>query len=108
MEVIATSIERVISEIILRPFDESDSIPAITELLHAAYAVFFKLGIRPPTSYQDDNETLAKIKKGQCIIAELNGKIVGTVTYVPAAVTRGSQFLDRPDVASFEQYAVEP
>lgn len=37
----------------------------------------------------------------ECDIAELDGRLVGTVTLSDAAHTRGTPWYDRPDVASF-------
>ena len=46
--------------------------------------------------------------RGETIIAEDDGVIVGTITLADVDRTRGSPFYDRPDVALFGQFAVRP
>jgi GNAT superfamily N-acetyltransferase len=46
--------------------------------------------------------------KGDTIVAVVDGRIIGTVTLARTSTTGGSPFYDRPDVASFGQFAVEP
>ncbi len=41
-------------------------------------------------------------------MALLEGRLVGTIAFRDAAGTGGSPWLDRPEVASFGQFAVEP
>lgn len=92
----------------IRPYENSDSLLEITELLHLAYKPLADVGLNFVASHQDEKITKSRIDKGNCLIAELDGVIVGTITYYPAANTKGTEFMDRVDVASFGQFAVRP
>ncbi len=92
----------------LRRLAATDSIEELTELLHRAYAPLAARGMRFVASWQDADETRRRCEDGEAWVAELNGRVVGTVTLYPPARTSGSPFLDRADVASFGQFAVEP
>ncbi len=92
----------------IRTYQTSDSLAAITELLHLAYKPLADVGLNFVASHQDETTTKIRIEKGTCLIAELDGVIVGTITYYPVANTKGTEFMDRADVASFGQFAVRP
>ena len=66
------------------------------------------MGLKFVATWQDEAITAKRIARGECFVAELDGKILGTVLFLPASVTKGSPFYDRPQVASFQQFAVEP
>jgi GNAT superfamily N-acetyltransferase len=59
-------------------------------------------------SHQDDATTLRRISKGECWVAEVTGRLVGTITLRHAEHTQGCPWYDRRDVASFGQFAVDP
>ena len=80
----------------------------ITELLHRGYARLAENGLRFVASHQDVDVTRTRLGKGETIVALDNGRLVGIVTLARTVATSGSPFYDRPDVASFGQYAVEP
>jgi GNAT superfamily N-acetyltransferase len=85
-----------------------DSIPELTRLLHEAYRPLAEAGMRYLASHQDDERTLARAAKGECFVAVQNGELVGTVTLSHITNTQGTSWYDRPDVASFGQFAVKP
>jgi GNAT superfamily N-acetyltransferase len=89
----------------LRP---ADDISAITELLHRAYAPLAAQNLHFVASHQSPEVTRQRASKGHTLVALLDGCIVGTITLADAALTRGCPFYDRPDVASFGQFGVEP
>lgn len=92
--------------LVIRPISESDSITELTELLHRAYARLAAMGLRFVATYQDEATTRERISWGECYIAELDGKMVGTISFMPQA--GGSDWLDQPGIACFGQFAVEP
>jgi predicted N-acetyltransferase YhbS len=96
------------SSIIIRPLEPTDSISRLTELLHRAYRPLAENGMKYVASYQGDDVTAARCAKGDTFICELKGALVGTITLSTVANTCGSPWYDRPDVASFGQFAVEP
>ena len=92
----------------LRPLAETDSIAELTELLHRAYRALAEQGMRYVGSFQEKATTRKRIAGNECWVAVLDGRLVGTVTFAPAAATGGSTWYDRPDVASLHQFGVEP
>ncbi len=94
--------------ITLRPLDDTDSIPPITRLLRDAYAALADMGFRYLATHQDDETTAKRLRQGQPVIAELDGRIVGTVTLYPPRDESPCVWYMRPEVWSFGQFAVEP
>jgi GNAT superfamily N-acetyltransferase len=92
----------------IRLLHPDDSISDLTALLHRAYRGLAERGMRFLASHQDDAKTLERIAKGECWVAEAEGRIVGTIMLLDAAKTRGSPWYDRAEVACFGQFAVEP
>ena len=91
-----------------RLLSPSDSLAELTDLLHRAYASLAAQGFRYHATYQDETVTARRISEGECWIGVLEGRLVATVTLKEAAKTSGCPWYDRPDVASFGQFAVEP
>ncbi len=96
------------TEILLRPLRPDDSIAGLTGLLHAAYARLAALGFNYTAVDQDEAVTRERIGRGECCVAVADGAVVGTLTFYPAARTRGHPWWDRPEVASLGQFAVAP
>jgi GNAT superfamily N-acetyltransferase len=93
----------------VRLLDASDSIEELTDLLHRAYAPLAVMGFRYVATHQDAARTRQRVGGGrECYVAVQDGRIVGTVTFRNASLTRGCPWYDRPDVCSFGQFAVEP
>jgi GNAT superfamily N-acetyltransferase len=92
----------------IRPFRASDSIEALTRLLHRAYGPLANLGLNCTAAFQGPEMTRQRVEHGHCLVA-LDGKaLVGTIL-VNAEIpnTLGAQF-GRPEVASLHQFAVAP
>lgn len=85
-----------------------DELAAITDLLHRAYAPLAARGMRYLASWQPVETTAERIEGGECLVAEIDGAIVGTITWHPPERARGHPIYDRPDVAAFFQFCVEP
>jgi GNAT superfamily N-acetyltransferase len=94
--------------IVVRKLEAGDSISALTELLHRAYRPLADNGLRFLATHQDDSVTLDRCREGECYVAMQQGKIVGTILFRDSAATEGCDWYDRPDVASFGQFAVSP
>ncbi|MEA2551938.1 MAG: hypothetical protein QOJ65_114 [Fimbriimonadaceae bacterium] len=92
----------------MRAFRDDDSVAELTALLHRAYAALATLGLRFVATYQDEATTLERIQEGECFVAELDGRVVGSIVFRDSAHTGGCDWYDRADVASFGQYGVEP
>jgi predicted N-acetyltransferase YhbS len=85
-----------------------DDIGYLTALLHRAYARLGRMGLRYKAVDQSEEVTRQRMASGECYLAVADGAIVGTVLFRPPSLTRGSPWLDRPDIASMGQLAVEP
>jgi GNAT superfamily N-acetyltransferase len=96
------------SGLVVRPLGPSDSIAALTDLLHRAYAGRARQGLRYVATHQDDETTRRRIAGGQCLVATLESRLVGTITFVPKQRTGGCAWYDRTHVARFEQLGVDP
>ncbi len=94
--------------VIIRPFTDTDSLEELTELLHRAYAYLANLGLKFVATYQDVHVTRKRIAKGICLIAELDGRMVGTITFYPKEIGKPTPWMSRPDVAVIGQMGVEP
>lgn len=92
----------------IRLIAASDSLVELTDLLHEAYRALAGQGMRFVASHQDEKVTARRIGKGECYLAFHEGELIGTVTLDDAAHTKGSPWYERPDVASFHQFAVRP
>ena len=91
-----------------RRLQAGDDLNAITRLLHAAYAPLAAAGMRYVASHQDVATTRRRMSHGETFVAVLDNAVVGVVTLADGQATHGSPFYDRPDVASFGQFAVLP
>lgn len=97
------------AEVLIEQFDpERHNVPELTGLLHRAYAGLAAQGLRYVASWQDDALTLKRAAGGQCFLLLRERRMVGTVVFRPAHLTSGCTWYDRPEVASFGQFAVEP
>ncbi|HVZ23074.1 MAG TPA: GNAT family N-acetyltransferase, partial [Vicinamibacterales bacterium] len=86
----------------------SDSIEALTEMLHEAYAPLAAAGMRFFASHQSVDDTRRRMARGDTIVGLDDALLVGTITLAEAAHTAGCPHYDRPDVASVQQFAVRP
>lgn len=94
--------------IAIRPWHASDSVEDLTELLHRAYAGLAAMGLRFWATHQSAEVTRNRIAQGECLVATIDGRICGTIVYRNPLQTNGCPWYDRPDVASFGQFGVEP
>ena len=92
----------------VRPLGREDSLEELTQLIHRAYRPLADAGFRYWASHQDAAATARRAAEGDCLLAVLGGRVVGTITLRDAEQTKGSPWYDRPDVASFGQFAVAP
>jgi GNAT superfamily N-acetyltransferase len=92
----------------IRPLQAGADYEALTGLLHRAYASLAAMGFRYTATYQSIETTRHRCESGTCLVAEIDGVIVGTVTFYDARQTEHSEWYDRPEVASFGQFGVEP
>lgn len=95
-------------DIVIRSLSPDDSLEEITSLLHRAYKKNAELNIHFIASHQTPHVTQERLDQGTAFIAELEGRIVGTITLTfPIEVPHAEYMTDKP-LASFGQFAVEP
>jgi len=91
----------------IRPFDETDSVAEVTSLLHRSYKRLADMGLHFVATYISEEDTKQFIDKGECFVAELEGKIIGTILIYPKGKNT-PEFYRRNDVAVFGKFAVDP
>ena len=91
-----------------RQLTPDDSIPALTTLLHAAYAPLGAMRLNHTAVDQTDAVTLSRIAGGECWLALDSDALVGAVLFRPPGVPKGAPHFERPAVASLGQFAVAP
>lgn len=103
------------SAVSLRPLAASDSLEALTRLLHRAYSHLGVMGLNYTAVDQPVEVTAQRVAHGQCFVAACDdGRLVGTVTVggpwdpqrVPGA--RQCAWYLRRDLAHLHQLGVEP
>ena len=92
----------------IRPLEDSDSITDLTDLLHRAYKPLLDMGLRYWATHQTEADTRKRISGGTCLVAVKDGRVIGTVSYRRRASWDGSPWIERPEVATVGQFAVEP
>lgn len=93
----------------IRLLQDEDSLEALTDLLHRAYAELGAMGLRYRAVDQDVDMTRKRLSTGECYLVVHEGQIVGTALLTPPSVrVPWSEWYDRPEVASLSQFGVEP
>jgi GNAT superfamily N-acetyltransferase len=92
----------------IRLFTEADGVHELTALLHRAYARLAAMGLRFVATYQDDAITKRRIEEGECYVAVLDNRLVGTVVLIPHGSFSDCEWYELWRVARFGQFAVEP
>jgi GNAT superfamily N-acetyltransferase len=95
-------------ELIIREFDEKDSVEELTELLHRAYKKLAVMGLKFVATYLTPESTKKQLEKGTCFVAEMNNKIVGTIFYYHKMFKDAPPFYKKETVGLFGKFAVEP
>jgi GNAT superfamily N-acetyltransferase len=92
----------------IRPLNADDSLEELTDLLHRAYRVLADMGLRFLATHQDVATTRSRVAAGHCFVAELAGKVVGTICYFEPNKKSGCDHYKKKGVAHVGQLAVEP
>jgi GNAT superfamily N-acetyltransferase len=93
---------------LIRPLQPNDSLLDITHLLHRAYARLGAMGLNYTAVDQTPQTTAERITGGQCYVAEVEAKLVGTIVVKPTYATNECEYFTRPGVAAVHQFAVDP
>jgi GNAT superfamily N-acetyltransferase len=94
--------------VVIRRCREDEDFQHLTALIHRAYAPLAAAGMRYWATHQSVADTIQRCGRGETWLAEAGGDLAGTVTLQPPDQTSGSPWYDRPEVAKFQQFAVDP
>jgi GNAT superfamily N-acetyltransferase len=93
----------------IRLLSGQDSVEALTELLHRAYAELGAMGFRYKAVDQSVEMTRSRISRGECYVAVHGDVVVGTALLLPPNFRAPyCEWYDRSGVAVLGQFAVEP
>lgn len=95
-------------EMQFRLWSSSDSLDELTWLLRQAYAPLGAAGLNYTAVNQTADVTQSRISKGQCLLALMEGVMVGSVVVAPPRTQSLCPHFNQPDVASINQFAVLP
>jgi GNAT superfamily N-acetyltransferase len=94
--------------LLIRKFEESDSIVELTSLLHRAYVRLGDMGLNYTAVDQAPEVTAKRIRGGNCFVVEAHSKLVGTIVVQPTYAENKCEYFTRPGVAAAHQFAVDP
>ena len=95
--------------LIIRAIHKDDSLEELTELLHRAYKPLADMGLRFFATHQTVEQTQSRVESGKCFVAELDGKLIGTIAlYTEPKHDDAPDWYHRPDVGWFGQFGIEP
>jgi ribosomal protein S18 acetylase RimI-like enzyme len=104
--------DNILSKITIRPLRETDDLNEITLLLNRAYKFLADMGFKYLASHQEIETTKERIRRAKCFVAVLKEKpkkrIIGIICYYSPKNAYGCELYDRPEVAYFGQFGVEP
>ena len=92
----------------IRTLAASDSLAALTHLLHRAYAPLAAAGLNYTAADQTPDVTAQRIERGECAVALAGDVLVGTITVEGPHSNAGCPWYRQPNVASAHQFAVDP
>jgi GNAT superfamily N-acetyltransferase len=92
----------------VRPLQASDSIAALTSLLHRAYARLGAMGLNYTAVDQTPQVTEQRIRGGRCFVVADGADLVGTIVVQPTSAESACAYFTRPGVAAAHQFAVDP
>ena len=95
-------------EVLIRALQDNDSITELTTLLNRAYASLARMGFRYVATWQDEEITQRRVGRGECLVAVISNRIVGTLLLEDPLHASGAEYYERSGVAKFQQFGVEP
>lgn len=97
-----------ILDVRIRRLGPADDLESLTALLHRAYRPLLDAGLNFTATKQGVATTKQRVGEGLCFVAELGGKIVGTVTLSFGLSEWINAYYRKAGVWRFGQFAVEP
>lgn len=97
-----------IQEFHIRLLNEQDSIEELTDILHKSYKQLKDRGYYSLATHQTAEITKRRIAEGKCLVAVVDEKMIGTLTYVPAVNASGHEWYNQKNVGICRQFGVIP
>ena len=94
--------------LIVRALRADDDLQTLTELIHAAFAPHAARGLRFWGTHQTVEDTAERFASGEGYVAEIDGRVVGTVTLRPPQPDSPIVAYRDPFAWSLVQFAVAP
>lgn len=95
-------------EIKIRLLEPEDSLDALTELLHLAYAPLAEVGLLFVATHQTVEVTRERCERGTCWVAEADGILIGTIALYTGQSSSPVNFYQQDRLAVFGQFGVHP
>lgn len=92
----------------IRLLAPEDSVADLTALIRRAYRQLADLELKYVATWQDEAITRRRAERGECYVALLAGRPAGTIVFYPPGSAENCAYYERPGVAVFGQFAVEP
>jgi GNAT superfamily N-acetyltransferase len=98
----------------IRLWQPDDSISALTELIHRAYAKHTQRNLKFLAASQTNEITMIRINAAECWVGHAGERLVATILFYPPStgvnqmIISDCDWYNRPDVAKFAQLAVDP
>ena len=95
---------------VVRRLLPSDSLEHLTDLLHRAYKRSLDAGLNFVATTQTVEVTYDRCWRGTCFVAEIEGRVVGTISVYEASPEdlTEAEYYRQPGIRYFGQFAVEP
>jgi len=93
---------------LIRGLREEDDIADITAMLHRAYAPLAERNLRFTATHQTPDVTRERFSTGKPLIAECEGRVVGTATVYRPDPASGVPLYREPGICHFGQFGVDP
>jgi len=93
---------------IIRIFQPTDDLAALTELLHVAYRPMAERGLHFTATHQSPAVTAQRLKHCTCWVAELDGQLIGTITLEPSRLDSSLALYRELGLFHFKQFGVHP
>lgn len=91
----------------IRALCQTDSIEELTKLLNDSYQDLVELGFHPVAATQNLETTIKRIAEGECFIALLDEKIIGTILFYPPGKSELKDYYENKFATHFGQFAVD-
>jgi ribosomal protein S18 acetylase RimI-like enzyme len=100
--------ESIRDRITIRQLEPKDSIRELTDLLHCAFKLDGQHSYAYPAAKQSEEETRMQIANGECLVAELDGRLIGIGMIWPPRLVAQQRWCCFHRSAHLRQLAVHP